>query len=86
MLAYELLAHLRHLSLAGRDASGRLEWIGTSRDWLQVEKEKISLNLTPDEKEAYDMLVKLNDFNGMFTFGYVIGQEHAVKEVMDFIS
>lgn len=31
--AYELLAKLRHLTLAGRNEEGELEWIGTTRQW-----------------------------------------------------
>lgn len=39
MKAKELNAYLRHLTLAGRNEEGELEWIGTPEDWsnLQVE-------------------------------------------------
>jgi len=36
MQAYELLAHLRYLTLAGKDAEG-YEWIGKREDWDKVE-------------------------------------------------
>jgi hypothetical protein len=35
MLAYELLAHLKHLTLAGKNEDG-LEWIGTTEQWDKV--------------------------------------------------
>jgi len=40
MIAYELLARLRHLSLAGQDEYGDLEWMGTYRQWMEVSKEE----------------------------------------------
>jgi hypothetical protein len=39
MIAYELLAHLRHLTLAGQDEDGDLEWICTREKWQAVAKE-----------------------------------------------
>jgi len=37
MRAYELLAHLRYLTLTTTD--GKMEWIGTRQDWQNVENE-----------------------------------------------
>ncbi len=39
MIAYQLLSHLKHLTLAGRDEHGDLEWIGTVDKWEKVENE-----------------------------------------------
>jgi hypothetical protein len=39
MIAYELLARCRHLTLAGQDEDGELEWMGTQEHWREVEKE-----------------------------------------------
>lgn len=38
MQAYELLAHLRHLTLAGKDEEG-YEWIGRREQWERVSDE-----------------------------------------------
>lgn len=38
MQAYELLAHLRYLTLAGKDEEG-YEWIGKREYWNRVEME-----------------------------------------------
>lgn len=44
MLAYQLLARLRHLTLtADNDAEywdEKIQWIGTNSQWLQVNKEE----------------------------------------------
>ena len=40
-MAYQLLARLNHLTLAGQDEYGDLEWIGTYGQWMQVSKEEI---------------------------------------------
>lgn len=40
MLAYELLARLRLLTLSGINDEGDLEWLGTYQQWCQVEKEE----------------------------------------------
>lgn len=36
MIAYELLADLRHLTLVGQDEDGDLEWVGTDKQWNRV--------------------------------------------------
>lgn len=42
MLAYQLLAKLRRLTLWGQDEDGELEWCGTSSQWnLSIEEESI---------------------------------------------
>lgn len=38
MLAYELLAHLRYLTLAGYE-DGEYVWMGNRQDWNRVENE-----------------------------------------------
>jgi len=38
-LAYELLAHLKHLVLAGTNDEGELEWIGDEKQWGKVGEE-----------------------------------------------
>ena len=38
MKAYELLAHLKHLTLCGKTQDG-LEWIGTPEQWDLVSDE-----------------------------------------------
>lgn len=38
MFAYELLAHLTYLTLAGKGEDG-YEWIGNRNDWNLVENE-----------------------------------------------
>lgn len=38
MIAYELLAHLRYLTLAGKGEGG-YEWIGKREAWQMVENE-----------------------------------------------
>lgn len=37
--AYQLLAHLKHLTLVGQNEEGELEWVGTDLQWKEVEKE-----------------------------------------------
>lgn len=39
MLAYELKAKLKHLTLFGQDNDKELEWIGTDSDWKKVRAE-----------------------------------------------
>lgn len=41
MMAYELLARLKYLTLAGQNEDGELEWIGTFTDWQNVTKEEM---------------------------------------------
>ncbi len=42
MIAYELLAKLRRLTLVGQNEDCELEWVGTSRQWdLETEEESI---------------------------------------------
>ena len=43
MLAFELLAKLRLLTLCGQEFYGELEWMGNSRQWnqLAIEEEEI---------------------------------------------
>lgn len=36
MMAYQLLARCKYLTLAGSNEYGDLEWIGTSLNWMQV--------------------------------------------------
>lgn len=36
-MAYQLLARLTHLSLCGQDGFGDLEWIGTYKQWMNVQ-------------------------------------------------
>lgn len=36
--AQELLPYLTHLTLAGKDNEGNLEWIGIKKDWDNVNK------------------------------------------------
>jgi hypothetical protein len=36
MMAYQLLARLTFLSLAGQNEDGELEWIGTYKQWMDV--------------------------------------------------
>lgn len=43
MEAYKLLAKLRILVLAGVNAFGELEWIGTTKAWNELEKEEESI-------------------------------------------
>jgi len=38
MIAYELLAKLRHLTLTVTD--GEIEWIGTFRHWMDASEEE----------------------------------------------
>jgi hypothetical protein len=40
MKAYDLLAKCRHLTLAGINKDGELEWIGTYQQWINSEEEK----------------------------------------------
>lgn len=46
MMAYELLARCRHLTLCGVDEYGELEWLGTLEHWnsLPFEEERILSN------------------------------------------
>lgn len=46
MIAYELLAKLRILTLSGQDEYGELEWIGTRSQWnaLEMMEENIVAN------------------------------------------
>ena len=39
MIAYELLSHLKHLTLCGRDEDGELEFIGTRQEFDKVNNE-----------------------------------------------
>lgn len=43
MQAYELLAKLNILTLTGQNEDRELEWLGTSKDWnnLEIEEESI---------------------------------------------
>lgn len=41
--AYELLAKLRCLILAGQNSTGELEWIGTGEQWKDVNLEEESI-------------------------------------------
>lgn len=41
--AYQLLAKLRCLTLAGKNSDGELEWIGTSQQWDEVGREEESI-------------------------------------------
>lgn len=43
MLAFELLAKLRILTLWGQNYDGELEWVGKTQDWnaLAIEEEDI---------------------------------------------
>lgn len=41
MMAYELLARCRHLTLTGQDDDGELEWVGTKEKWEAVNKEEV---------------------------------------------
>ena len=36
MMAYQLIARLNNLVLAGIDDDGELEWIGTYQQWMKV--------------------------------------------------
>ena len=36
LLAYELLARCKHLTLCGVDEDGELQWIGTAQQWGDV--------------------------------------------------
>lgn len=38
MTAYELLPKLIHLTLAGQDEEGNLEWIGTREQWDEAQR------------------------------------------------
>ena len=38
--ALELRAKLKHLTLAGQNPDGELEWIGTNEQWLKVNEEE----------------------------------------------
>ena len=40
MEACQLLPKLRHLTLAGQNEEGELEWIGTSKEWRLAELEE----------------------------------------------
>jgi hypothetical protein len=40
--AYQLLARLRHLVLAGQTLDGTLEWIGTEAQWDKVRLEEMN--------------------------------------------
>jgi hypothetical protein len=40
MKAYELLARLNLLTLAGQDENGELEWIGNTKNWGGIELEQ----------------------------------------------
>lgn len=39
MLAYELLARLKHLTLTS-DGEGGVEWVGTNDHWLAVRRDE----------------------------------------------
>lgn len=39
MIAYELLAHLKHLTLWGQDEDGEFEWVGTDKQWKLMREE-----------------------------------------------
>ncbi len=43
-IAQELLVKLNHLTLAGRNEDGDLEWIGDDMDWKRVDAELEMLN------------------------------------------
>lgn len=40
--AFELLARLNNLTLVGVDYEGRLDWIGTYKQWQQVTKDELN--------------------------------------------
>ena len=47
MRAYELLAHLKNLTLTATD--GTMEWIGTKREWDNTENEVMGENMNRAE-------------------------------------
>lgn len=55
MKAYELLAHLKHLQLAGQEEDGELMWLGNDTQWKAMSKEVEDYE-NPDWKTHFDAL------------------------------
>lgn len=45
MYAYDLLPRLTHLTLCGQDEDGELKFIGTAKQWKEVECHSMDLSL-----------------------------------------
>jgi hypothetical protein len=52
--ASELLGNCRHLTLAGVDDEGNLEWIGTYQQWVNAQVEKINVEYLADSIRVFN--------------------------------